>query len=54
MQTLCQYYDSKVIALGYHSWNHYCAETKGNINHQWQKKQWKREYKKLKEKQHAT
>lgn len=49
MQTLCQYYDSKVRELGYHSWNHFCAEAKGNVNVQWLKKQWKKEHKELKQ-----
>lgn len=45
--TLCQYYDQEVKKIGYHSWNHYCAEVKGNGSLEWEKKQLKREWKLL-------
>lgn len=47
--TLCQYYDKKVAQQGYRSWNHFVAEMSGSYNIAWLKKQWKREYKQIKE-----
>lgn len=42
--TLCQYYDQEVRKIGYRSWNHYCAEVKGNGSIEWEKKRLKQEY----------
>lgn len=43
--TLCQYYDMYAKKEGFGSWNHFCAERKGNGNHDWLKKKLKSEYK---------